>query len=677
MAAVYHVELRDAIEEEVTVAGAPAPEAACASAGEGEGDASATSASQAAAEDGDRQEEGSDAAAAPKESSHSAELKSQVFFTGAACSVYRGVLRLWHTRQHSDDHPGLTAVCILAVPSRYTIADFCKWLGSVEEHCLHVRFLRDSDPSRFMVLLQLDTPEAAADIIARRSGKPFTSMESEVCHILYLASAVVDLRQQKEADVPSWHAAAGAGSSAPALGTVTVVGGRQTAPALPSSHRAPPSTGAARDAEEEVATAPIRQFDPFRLDEGGRALPASHPPLAAGVSEDADPTASPDGEQTDAQASLPQPPKTPELPSCVVCLERLDRAVSGLVTTACNHSFHRHCLVQWEGASCPVCRFAFGGDDDDASPECDMCSSRADLWMCLICGHVGCGRYNACHALDHFNGTGHAYALELSTQRVWDYAGDGWVHRLIQNKTDGKVVELPDPGQVQRSEGEAGPSGPPAGGEAAPHPGMVRSRIGPATDVTPDSATAAKLGGLAFEYNQLLTSQLEVQREYFEARLAEAVEDAADQVEAMSARLASAVAKAEALESELQGVKASERVAKKRAVIATNTSSALQAEVSLLREMNAALEKDQAGWAQQVEAAQAAAKAAVAKGQEEVEDLKAQVRDLMFSLETRERVEAAPNKAELQDSVVLVTERTGHGGGRRRPKAGSGRRRRG
>jgi BRCA1-associated protein len=35
------------------------------------------------------------------------------------------------------------------------------------------------------------------------------------------------------------------------------------------------------------------------------------------------------------------------------------------------------------------------------------------------------------------------YALELETQRVWDYAGDGYVHRLIRNRTDGKLVELP------------------------------------------------------------------------------------------------------------------------------------------------------------------------------------------------------------------------------------------
>lgn len=34
------------------------------------------------------------------------------------------------------------------------------------------------------------------------------------------------------------------------------------------------------------------------------------------------------------------------------------------------------------------------------------------------------------------------------TQQVWDFAGDGFVHRLIHNKADGKLVEIPDPGQT-------------------------------------------------------------------------------------------------------------------------------------------------------------------------------------------------------------------------------------
>ena len=31
--------------------------------------------------------------------------------------------------------------------------------------------------------------------------------------------------------------------------------------------------------------------------------------------------------------------------------------------------------------------------------------------------------------------------------QVWDYASDGYVHRLVQSKTDGKLVEVPSPAQ--------------------------------------------------------------------------------------------------------------------------------------------------------------------------------------------------------------------------------------
>ena len=80
-----------------------------------------------------------------------------------------------------------------------------------------------------------------------------------------------------------------------------------------------------------------------------------------------------------------------------------------------------------------------------AGPPQLLCGHLQDLWICLICGHVGCGRYRAGHAADHWRAAGHAYALELEAQRVWDYAADGYVHRLIQSKTDGKLVEVPRP----------------------------------------------------------------------------------------------------------------------------------------------------------------------------------------------------------------------------------------
>jgi len=38
--------------------------------------------------------------------------------------------------------------------------------------------------------------------------------------------------------------------------------------------------------------------------------------------------------------------------------------------------------------------------------------------------------------------------MQLGNNRVWDYAGDNFVHRLLQNKGDGKLVESP-PGKQQ------------------------------------------------------------------------------------------------------------------------------------------------------------------------------------------------------------------------------------
>jgi len=92
------------------------------------------------------------------------------------------------------------------------------------------------------------------------------------------------------------------------------------------------------------------------------------------------------------------------------------------------------------------------------------------------------------------------YALELETQRVWDYAGDGYVHRLIQNKADGKLVELPS--------------------AASSVTGGAReeARLGPSQA---DALSAEKIEAIGIEYSYLLTSQLDSQRVYYEGQIGE------------------------------------------------------------------------------------------------------------------------------------------------------------
>lgn len=42
----------------------------------------------------------------------------------------------------------------------------------------------------------------------------------------------------------------------------------------------------------------------------------------------------------------------------------------------------------------------------------------------------------------HFENTSHTFTKSLGQDLVWDYAGDNFVHRLIQSSIDGKMVEL-------------------------------------------------------------------------------------------------------------------------------------------------------------------------------------------------------------------------------------------
>lgn len=124
----------------------------------------------------------------------------------------------------------------------------------------------------------------------------------------------------------------------------------------------------------------------------------------------------------------------------------------------------------------------------------------ANLECSLICGHVGCGRYEEAHARAHFEDTSHSFAMDISTQHIWDYTGDEYVHRLIQNKADGQLVELP-----------SAVSGRPSGGVEDEYP-------------------KDKMENMSLEYASMLTSQLDNQRLYFEEQVDRAADKASKAV---------------------------------------------------------------------------------------------------------------------------------------------------
>jgi BRCA1-associated protein len=115
------------------------------------------------------------------------------------------------------------------------------------------------------------------------------------------------------------------------------------------------------------------------------------------------------------------------------------------------------------------------------------------VWCCLLCGFQGCDRYGKQHALEHARTRGHNYCIDLQSQRIWDYEGDCFVHRLIYNRAECQLEYLPD------------------AHDGAPPP-MGKELV--------DAKLDAKVEAITTEYTHMLTNQMEEQRRVYLALLA-------------------------------------------------------------------------------------------------------------------------------------------------------------
>ena len=74
--------------------------------------------------------------------------------------------------------------------------------------------------------------------------------------------------------------------------------------------------------------------------------------------------------------------------------------------------------------------------------RCEECKNVENLWICLCCAYVGCGRYNLKHAVEHNVKTSHNFSVEVNSHRIWNYHGDHYVHRIIQTKLGGNESHI-------------------------------------------------------------------------------------------------------------------------------------------------------------------------------------------------------------------------------------------
>ena len=143
------------------------------------------------------------------------------------------------------------------------------------------------------------------------------------------------------------------------------------------------------------------------------------------------------GSETEEYRKL-LPVGSKQIPSCPLCIERIDVTVSGIITS-------RRGWLSGGSVSSSSCEACSNLSDEKLNcSQCRMCISTG-LWLCLLCGNIGCGRYAKGHAEGHSALTGHRLSLEISTGRIWDYISDQFVHRrIVTSQASAPILDLPE-----------------------------------------------------------------------------------------------------------------------------------------------------------------------------------------------------------------------------------------
>eukprot|EP00752_Nemacystus_decipiens_P016340 g14613.t1 len=526
-------------------------------------------------------------------------------------------------------------LCILSVPAHMVPTDMLHFAAPFKEQVHSIRILRPcnpvgpSDPARtpaeYMVLLQMEDQPSADDFFLQCNGKCFNSFEESFCRVVFVATATFDIASPASSPSPT-SARAGHGAS-----TIP-------SPAFDAS-TTPTGGGGGNVSAATTPPPPLRAALRFSPISGGGSGGGGH---GGGGVVGAGGAAAVAGGGCGVGGGLLSPDKVAgaaweyDASTCVICMDRME---SRVLTTVCNHSFHVECLVKWQDSPCPVCRFHHNNASEAST--CQECQATDNLWVCLICGSVLCGSRHEDHIRGHYTNTLHAYAIEIETQQVWDFAGDGFVHRLIHNKADGKLVEVSDPGQTS---------------EERP---QMPARL---SDIQEERLVHGKLEGLAYQYNTLLTSQLDEQRHFYQKQLNGLLEEQEKSRRERNARMVSGADLVSALRQQ-------KRELESKCTSASARLRRIREETGFLWELNRSLEANKPQVLANLEQAQRDLDAARKAREEWVPTLEKKVAALMLKLDAGVAAAAAggltPARAgpATNGSVAITRGNEGGGGG--------------
>jgi len=216
------------------------------------------------------------------------------------------------------------------------------------------------------------------------------------------------------------------------------------------------------------------------------------------------------------------------------------------------------------------------------------------------------------------------------------------VHRLIQNRADGKLVELPSASAMTPSfTSLADPSQPQPNSSST-----SERRMGPGPA---DALAADKVEAIGIEYSYLLTSQLDSQRAYFEKEksvLEDALRDAHE-------RLAD-------FENRFARLDVDDGTSKKLETKAQRAEARAERAVEFARKVEKELNEEKALSAGLMERI-SSLKADMQKGEEErlafsktLTDMQDQLRDMMVYIEARDKIqnEAPQGPGDATSSIL-------------------------